>query len=99
MTLKHAAEDHVAKGHADPVVRVGEEGGTHAIGLLPDAKFLADPWPIGGDVEAKGYLQVLGRGPEGFVLWQIVSPPLGGIHRDQASRAPHLRAARQFLDG
>src|SRR5712691_2360494 len=98
MALKHPAEDHVAKGHADPVVRIGEEGGTHAIGLLPRPKFLADPWPISGDVEAQGYLQVLGRGPQGFVLGQIVPPPLRGIDSDQASREPHLRAALQFLD-
>src|SRR6266571_2559272 len=90
MALKDPAEDHVAKRHADPVIRIGEEGGTHAIGLLPHPKFLADPWPIGGDVEAQRYLQVLGCRPEGFVLWQIVSPALGGIHRDQASRKPQL---------
>ena len=97
MALKHPAEDHVAQGHADPVVRIGEEGGTHAIGLLPDAKFLAAPWPIGGDVETEGYLQVLGRGPQRFVLGQIVPPPLRGIYRDQAAYKPQFGAALQLL--
>ena len=98
MALKDPAEDHVGQGHAHPVVRVGEEGGTDAIGLLPERQIpgrrLAGWWRCAG----RGVSPGPGPPPTGVRTSEIVPPPLRGIHGDQAARQPHLRAALQFLD-
>ena len=52
---------------------------------------------IGANVQAKGHFQVLGRSPQGFVLWSIVGPPRNRADGDHSPHKANLGTAFQLL--